>query len=410
MKADKLSEYERIVGKQEIDKIRAEAKRLFGKHIVCINSTYQGGGVAEILNSLVPLFNSVGVNFGWRVLHGTPDFFTITKKFHNALQGEKINLSKRKKDIYYETNRKFSTFAHLEQDRIDLIIVHDAQPLPLISFYEKAQPWIFRCHVDISHPDKEVWNYLKKFIEKYDHFVVSEQEYIKEDLKIPQTVIAPAIDPLNSKNKAIPKREVSKYLKKFGVDLKKPIISQVSRFDKWKDQKGVIKVFDKVREKVDCQLILAGEFATDDPEGHETLLSVQKQVDKSPFKKDIKLIVQGNEFLINCIQRASSVIIQKSLREGFGLTVSEALYKGVPVVASNVGGIPLQVLDGKNGFLHNPHDLQGFSDSIIKLLKDKKLRTSMGNAGKEHVKKNFLITRLMLDWLHLMNEILLEST
>ena len=408
MKTNNLSNYGHIVGKQVIDKIHAEAEKLSGKHITCVNSTYQGGGVAEILNSIVPMFDQVGVDFGWRILHGTPDFFTITKKFHNALQGDPINLSRRKKDIYYETNERFSMFTHLEQH--DLVIIHDPQPLPLISFYKKTQPWIFRCHIDISNPNKEVWDYLKVFIQKYDHFVVSLPEFKKDDLKIPQSVIPPAIDPLTAKNKPVSETKISKYLDKFGIDRKKPIISQVSRFDPWKDPVGVVKVFERVRKKMSCQLVLLGQFATDDPEGQKIFQSLQKKVDKSPFKSDIKLVVVDSAFLVNCLQRASSVIIQKSLKEGFGLTVTEALYKGTPVVASKVGGIPLQVIDGENGFLHSPRDLNGFSSSIIKLLKDEKLRATMGKAGKEHVKKNFLITRLMLDWLYLMNKVLTEQT
>jgi trehalose synthase len=405
MKINTLSSYAAIVGKSELEKIHAEAEKLSGKHITCINSTYQGGGVAEILNSLVPMFDQIGVDFGWRILHGTPDFFTITKKFHNALQGSKINLSKRKKDIYYETNRRFYTFTHIEHD---LVIVHDPQPLPLISFYKKTQPWIFRCHIDISNPNKEVWDYLKGVIQKYDHLVVSLPEYQKDDLDIPQSVIHPAIDPMTAKNKPVSETKMSKYLDKFGIERKKPIISQVSRFDPWKDPIGVVKIFERVRKRMDCQLVLLGQFATDDPEGHKILMSLQKKVDKSQFKNDIKLVVVDNAFLVNCLQRASCVVIQKSLKEGFGLTVTEALYKGTPVVASKVGGIPLQVIDSVNGFLHGPHDLKGFSDSVLKLLKDEKLRATMGKAGKEHVKKNFLITRLMLDWLYLMNKLLSE--
>jgi trehalose synthase len=401
-----LASYTKIVGRSEIDKIQAEAEKLSGKHILCINSTYQGGGVAEILNSLVPLFDQVGIDFGWRILHGTPDFFTITKKFHNALQGSKINLSKRKKDIYCQTNKRFSSFTHINHD---LVIIHDPQPLPLISFYEKKQPWIFRCHIDISEPNKEVFNYLNKFIEKYDRFVVSLPEYKKDDLNIPQTVICPAIDPVTVKNKSVSDGKISKFLEKFGIDRKKPIISQVSRFDPWKDPIGVVRVFERVKKRMDCQLVLLGQFATDDPEGQKVLHALEKKVNKSPFKEDIKLLIVDNAFLVNCLQRASSVVIQKSLKEGFGLTVSEALYKGTPVVASRVGGIPSQVIDGVNGFLHNPTDYSGFSSSIIKILNDEKLRTKMGKAGQERVKKNFLITRLMLDWLKLLNRELSEN-
>ena len=406
MKINNISRYAKIVGKKELENIHTEAEKLAGKHIICINSTYQGGGVAEILNSLVPLFDQVGIDFGWRILHGTPDFFTITKKFHNGLQGSKINLSRRKKHIYYETNQRFSTFTHVHHD---LVIVHDPQPLPLISFYKKTQPWIFRCHIDISNPNAEVWEYLKGFIQKYDHFVVSLEEYKKADIKIPQTVIHPAIDPLTPKNKPVSENKITKYLSKFEIDRKKPIISQVSRFDPWKDPIGVVKVFEGIRRKMNCQLVLLGQFATDDPEGHKIILSLQKKVEKSSFKNDIKLLVVDNAFLVNCLQRASSVVIQKSLKEGFGLTVAEALYKGTPVVASNVGGIPLQVVNGVNGFLHEPHNLRGFSDSVIKLLKEEKLRVTLGNAGKEHVRKNFLITRLMLDWINLMNKVIAES-
>ena len=401
-----LSDYAKIVGKHEIDEIYSKADRLKKKHILCINSTYQGGGVAEILNSLVPMFDQIGVDFGWRILHGTPDFFTITKKFHNGLQGSKINLSERKKDIYYETNRKFSTFTHLDHD---LVIIHDPQPLPLICFYKKRQPWIFRCHIDISEPNREVWEYLKGFIQKYDHFVVSLQEYQKKDLSIAQSVIHPAIDPLSVKNKPVSQTKISNYLSKFGIEQKKPIISQISRFDPWKDPIGVVRVFELLRKTMDCQLVLLGQFATDDPEGQKILLSLEKKVDKSPYKNDIKLLVVDNAFLVNCLQRASAVVIQKSIKEGFGLTVSEALYKETPVVASNIGGIPIQISDGLNGFLHNPRDFKGFTKSIVKLLKDEKLRVSMGKAGKEHVKKNFLLTRLLLDWLDLMNNVLSEK-
>ena len=401
-----LSDYAKIVGKHEIDEIYSKADRLKKKHILCINSTYQGGGVAEILNSLVPMFDQIGVDFGWRILHGTPDFFTITKKFHNGLQGSKINLSERKKDIYYETNRKFSTFTHLDHD---LVIIHDPQPLPLICFYKKRQPWIFRCHIDISEPNREVWEYLKGFIQKYDHFVVSLQEYQKKDLSIAQSVIHPAIDPLSVKNKPVSQTKISNYLSKFGIEQKKPIISQISRFDPWKDPIGVVRVFELLRKTMDCQLVLLGQFATDDPEGQKILLSLEKKVDKSPYKNDIKLLVVDNAFLVNCLQRASAVVIQKSIKEGFGLTVSEALYKETPVVASNIGGIPIQISDGLNGFLHNPRDFKGFTKSIVKLLKDEKLRISMGKAGKEHVKKNFLLTRLLLDWLDLMNNVLSEK-
>jgi trehalose synthase len=226
------------------------------------------------------------------------------------------------------------------------------------------------------------------------------------DLTIPQSVIYPAIDPLSSKNKQVSESEVDWYMNKFGVDRSRPIISQVSRFDKWKDPVGVLKVFEFVRKKTDCQLVLLGQFASDDPEGQRIFQRVEQKIAKSKYKNDVILLLIDNNFLVNCLQRASSVVIQKSLKEGFGLTVSEALFKGTPVVASNVGGIPLQVLNGVTGFLHEPADYFGFSASILKLLKDENLRLQLGKNGREHVRKNFLITQLMLQWLTLFDSLL----
>ncbi|MEA3229643.1 MAG: glycosyltransferase, partial [archaeon] len=326
-----LRSYEAVAGKDVINEIEAKAKKLSGKHVLCISSTCQGGGVAEILNSIVFLFNEAGICFGWRILHGTPDFFGITKKFHNGLQGEKINLSERKKKIYCDTNKMFSTYTHI---RHDLVIVHDPQPLSLIDCYKKKQPWICRCHVDLSDPDLGVWNYLKKFLGKYDEIVVSNEKYINRDLTVPQTIIYPAIDPLSFKNKPLSKKTIDKFLGKYGIDTDRPVISQVSRFDKWKAPQDVVDIFELVREKVDCQLVLLGSLASDDPEGQKIFEKVGNKVKKSKYKKDIKLILVENNVLVNSLQRASSVIIQKSMREGFGLVISESLFKGTPVVAS----------------------------------------------------------------------------
>jgi len=398
----KLNDYRKIVGDDVVKEIKQKAKKFSKKHILCVNSTYQGGGVAELLNALVILFNDVGLDMGWRILHGTPYFFNVTKKFHNALQGDKINLSTEKKRIYYETNRRFSTFTHINHD---LVIVHDPQPLPLIDFYEKTQPWIWRCHIDLSAANPELWKYLKKFIKKYDRLVISKEDY-KKNISVPQTVIHPAIDPLSEKNRPLPKKFINKYLAKYGIKRDLPVISQISRFDKWKDPLGVIEVFEKVREKKRCRLVLLGSLATDDPEGHIMFKKIEERVLASERKKDIKLILVDDNILVNCLQRASSVIMQKSLKEGFALTVSEALYKETPVVASDVGGIPLQVINGENGFLRDPDDHEGFVDDIVRLLNDEKLRNKMGKHGKEYIKKNFLITRLMLDWLDLFDEYL----
>lgn len=396
-----LKDYRKIVGDEVIDKICNKAKKFSRKHIVCISSTHQGGGVAEMLNSIVFLFNEIGIDFGWRIIHGTPDFFTVTKKFHNALQGSKMCLSDRKKNMYLGTNKRFSLFTHLKHD---LVIVHDPQPLALIEFYKKAQPWILRFHIDLSSPNKVVWDYLRHFIKKYDHVVVSTEEY-KKNLSISQSIIHPAIDPLSQKNKSISEHRINKCIKRQGIDINKPIISQISRFDKWKDPGGVVKIFERVKKEVDCQLVLLGNIAMDDPEGVKIYNRVIRKYGNC---EDIKILanVSDNDLVVNALQRKSSVIIQKSLKEGFGLTVSEALYKGTPVVASNIGGIPLQVIDGKNGFLHKPNDIKGFSKSIIKILKDEKLGDKLGKNGREYVKNNFLITRLIIDWLNLFEKFL----
>jgi len=401
MKQKNLVDYKAIVGDTIVDEIYEKASRLTGKHVVCISSTYQGGGVAEMLNSMIPMFNDVGMDFGWRILHGTPDFFTITKKFHNSLQGDRINLSQRKKQIYSETNRRFAKFTHLNHA---LVVVHDPQPLPLIDFYKKSQPWILRLHIDITKPNRELWDYLRVYMGKYDHVVVSHEDYKKKDLKVPQSIIFPTIDPLTIKNKPITVNTINNYLTKYGVKPDKPIISQVSRFDKFKDPKGVLKIFEKVRKEIDCQLILLGSLATDDPEGQQIFEDVRKAAVKSSFKDDIHLILVDNDILVNAVQSASAVVIQKSLREGFGLVVSEALYKKTPVVASNVGGIPFQVIDGETGFLHDPKDINGFAESVIRLLNDGMLREELGAKGHNHVRDNFLITRLMLDWLKLFEQ------
>jgi trehalose synthase len=390
-----LKDYKDIVGEELIQNIYGEATPLDKKHVEHINSTYYGGGVAEILNSLTLLMNDVGIRTGWRLLKGHPDFFNVTKKFHNSLQGENIVLSENKKRIYMECNEINSIIMHI--DFADCIIIHDPQPLPLINFYEKKQPWIWRGHIDLSNPNKVLWDYLKQFIEKYDAAIVSMEQYKQPDLQKPYHIIHPSIDPLTTKNRPIPDATIKKYLSKFGVDLDKPIISQVSRFDKWKDPLGVVKAFEIIKKQVNCKLVLLGSMATDDPEGD---VIYNKMMEKLKDDKDIIIINFADDFLVNCLQRASNVVIQKSLKEGFGLTVTEALWKGTPVVAGNVGGIPLQVIDGKNGYLVN--DIKECADRTIKLLKDPKLREEMGKFGVEHVKENFLITRHLMDYIRLL--------
>lgn len=398
----RLQDYNDIVGDKTIHEIYMKTKHLYNKHIVHINSTSQGGGVAEILNSLVPLMNDIGLNAGWRVLHGNADFFEITKKFHNGLQGDSINLSDIKKELYLDANRNFSVFTHLDHE---CIIVHDPQPLPLSNFYRKKQPWIWRCHIDLSHPNKELWDFLKRFILKYDIVIVSHEDYKKDDLPVEQRIIHPAIDPLTVKNMRLSEEDIQTALAKFDIPLDKPLITQISRFDKWKDPLGVIEVFKKVKSEVDARLVLCGSMASDDPEGMQIYEDVKESAEELILNGDVILVTAENNMLVNALQTKSDVVIQKSKREGFGLTVTEALWKGTPVVASKVGGIPLQIKDGYNGFLFDPNDLDGFAHKIIEILKNPENAKKMGANAREFVRENFLTTRLLKDYLDLLTKL-----
>ncbi len=396
----KIDDYHDIVGDKLISQIKEEASPLSGKYVEHVNSTFVGGGVAEILNSLVLLMNDVGIKTGWRLLKGHQDFFNVTKSFHNALQGDKnFTLTDDIKKHYEECNEINSKIMHI--DFSDIIIIHDPQPLPLIKFYKKKQPWVWRFHPDLTEPNMELWNYLQSFILKYDQMIVSMEAY-KKDIPLPQKIMHPSIDPLTEKNKQISDDEAFKQLKKYGIENDKPIISQISRFDPWKDPLGVIDTFKIVKKEVDCQLVMMANMASDDPEGpkiYEQVLEKAKGID------DMHFIVNAvdNDITVNSLQTASQVVLQKSSREGFGLTVSEALWKGTPVVGGNAGGIPLQVIDKKTGFLIN--STEECADRVLKLLKDDNLRNELGKNAKEHVKNNFLITRHIIDYIRLIKEL-----
>jgi len=398
-----IEDYREIVGDKTYYNLFKKARSLASKDILNINSTAQGGGVAEILESLVILMNELGICAGWRILHGNPDFFTITKKFHNALQGDPINLSKIKKEIYLKTNEYFSVFTHIDHDAV---IIHDPQPLPLIRYYKRSQPWIWRCHIDLSHPNPELWHYLKLFILRYDTIIVSSEKYVSEDLPVPHKVIPPAIDPFSPKNIELAPRDIKKYCKKYKIPTDKPIITQISRFDRAKDPEGVIKVFERVKSKIDCRLVLCGSMAADDPEGIEIYKQIVEKNRKMLEKRDIIILAIDNDILVNVLQRISSVILQKSIKEGFGLTVTEALWKERAVVASRVGGITLQITDGENGYLLEPFDYDGFAEKIIYLLENPQQAEQIGKKGKETVREKFLITRLLTDYLDLLNELI----
>ena len=398
-----VGDYVDIVGAEVISKIYKKANKLYGKRIANVNATFLGGGVAEILGRMVPLMNEIGLDAEWRTIHGSPAFFDVTKSFHNALQSGTITLTEQIKNIYLDINQEYANFSHL--NNYDCLIVHDPQPLPLIKFYRKQQPWIWRCHIDITEPHQELWEFLKRFIIRYDMIIISSEKYRKDDIPVPQRVIPPAIDPLSLKNRDLSQNEVMKYMRDSNIPTDKPIITQVSRMDSWKDPEGVLEVFKLVKEKVDCRLLYCYNLATDDPEGMQIYERVHEKAKKFLDNNDVLFVVGNNELLVNAIQRFSTVILQKSIKEGFGLVVAEALWKEKPVVAGNVGGIPCQITDGKTGFLVDPYDYAKCADRVVKLLKDPKLSQEMGRAAKESVREKFLTTRLISDYLDLIDEI-----
>ncbi len=385
-----IREYIPIVGQSVIEDLQLLADRLRGKIIQHINSTAVGGGVAEILNRMVPLLKELGVDTRWDLIKGGEQFFEVTKKFHNALHGRKESITQRDFDIFMDASSK-----NIEEVVItgDIVFVHDPQPIVLVK-KKSDNKWIWRCHIDVSNPNQKVWNFLKEFIGKYDSVVFSAPSF-SQPLPIRQFLISPSIDPLSDKNKDLPQETIDVVLRKYGISKDKPILTQISRFDRLKDPVGVIEAYQQVKRYIDCQLILAGGAAVDDPEGIEVLEEVKEKAKKD---RDIHiLLLSQNDIEINALQRASTIIIQKSLKEGFGLTVSEALWKAKPVVASNVGGIPLQIKHKYSGLLC--HSIDGAAFAIKQLLNSPEYAKKLGENGREHIKNNFLLTRHLREYM-----------
>ncbi|MCT2398344.1 glycosyltransferase [Novosphingobium mangrovi (ex Huang et al. 2023)] len=385
-----IQDYLPLIGSEAAQRIQAKAQRLSDLHIINVNSTYYGGGVAEILSSLTLLMNGAGIRTGWRVLQGRPDFFSITKKMHNALQGGEIHFNDLKQDIYEEVVFENAARMHIDHD---VIIVHDPQPLPLINHFRKKAPWIWRCHVDLSHPDPELLSYLSGFIEQYDAVVLSLPEYA-QNLSTPQRFIMPAINPFSTTNKELTDKEIDERLSHYDIPTDLPLVVQISRFDKWKDPQGVIDAFRIASKEVDATLVLVGNIATDDPEGQdifEALCGCREE--------RIRVLSVQDSALVNALQRRAAVVMQKSLKEGFGLTVTEAMWKGAVVIGGNVGGIKHQIEDDVNGILVD--SVEDAAEQIVRVLKDPALRKTMGKAARETVRTRFLMTRLMEDWLDL---------
>jgi trehalose synthase len=399
----KLEEYAPIVDRNIIDELYLLAEKLKGRVIQNINSTAVGGGVAEILSRMLPLMRDLGVDFRWDLIKGDEKFFVITKKFHNALHGVEVEISDEEISYFLEINQKNAQEIFFSGD---IVFIHDPQPIALIEKkHELPNKWLWRCHIDFSKPIPALWNFLRPFIERYDAAVFSAPAFARE-LLTRQVLVSPSIDPLSDKNKDLPEESVNQVFERFGVDRSRPVITQISRFDYLKDPVGVIKAYRMAKKYVDCQLILAGGGATDDPEGMKILEMVKNEAEND---KDIFILFlpPGSDVEINALQRGSSIILQKSLKEGFGLTVAEALWKAKPVIASAVGGIPLQITHKFSGIL--AHSIEGTAYWIKQLIHEPEYAKKLGVNGREHIKDNFLITRHIQDYLILFLSLFFEG-
>jgi len=382
-----LDEYAALLGQGEIDELRVLAKPLRGRSIEMINSTAVGGGVAEILNRLLPLAEELELNMRWEVMTGGDDFYGVTKAFHNALHGAPYHADAKDFEIFLACNER--NRARLPLDA-EFMIIHDPQPAALIDGRKKnGNHWAWRCHIDLSHPNRAVWDFLDKFVARYDAAMFSSPEFSRA-LPIPQYLFYPAIDPLSEKNRELESGFVARTLAEYQIDPQRPILTQISRFDRLKDPVGVIRAYRIVKRYLDCQLVLAGGSASDDPEGAVVLKEVQQEANGEADIHIIELPAWA-PLQVNALQRASTIVIQKSLREGFGLTVSEALWKKKPVVASAVGGIPVQIIHKHTGLL--AHSVEGTAYQIRFLLSHPEIAAKLGEHGHEHVKENFLITQ-----------------
>jgi trehalose synthase len=395
-----VEDYLPLVGEEVVERVKQKAEKIKHLHVTHVNSTFYGGGVATLLGSLSLLMNSLGIMCGWRVIQGSPDYFSVTKKIHNALQGGDFNMTELKKKIFEEVVYENAVRNHLQHH--DRVIIHDPQPLPMIQHYPARSPWIWRCHIDLTNPHPILWEYLVQFIDQYDAVIFTLKEYAQE-LKTPQVYFMPAIDPFTIKNRELSEDDVDQRLEHYGIPTDLPIITQISRFDKWKDPQGVIKAFNLARKEVDATLVLLGNIATDDPEGEEIYQSLLECKEER-----IRIISAEDTALVNALQKRAAVVLQKSLREGFGLTVAEAMWKGTPVIGGNVGGIRYQIKDGENGFLVD--NIEQTAERIIQLIQDRDLGKRLGERGRETVRENFLMIRLVEQYLDLLDAFELEYT
>ncbi len=395
---DRLDQYAEFAGPDVIRQLRQLASNIQGIQVVHVNSTKEGGGVAEILHKLVPLMESLGIDTRWEVITGTPDFYQCTKGMHNALQGTRMELNRRHLEAYEAANKAFAEQHGSVLEKADVVFIHDPQPAPALSLCPgRKGKWVWRCHIDISHPHRSVWSYLRKYVSVYDASIFSMQRFA-QNLPHMQYLVPPSIDPLSDKNRPLRESEVDDVRKRHGINPEIPMLLQVSRYDRFKDPLGVIMAYRIVKKTMPVQLVLAGGGASDDPEGEAVLQEVKLAAGDDP---DIKILLLPSDahLEINALQRAADIVIQKSVKEGFGLTVSEAMWKEKPVIGGDVGGIRLQVQDYHTGFLVTTPE--GAALRIRYLLHNREKIREMGVKAREFVAENFLLTRHLRDYLAL---------
>ncbi len=397
-----IDEYKGVISDSLFDEINELAKKLKDIRVCHVNATSYGGGVSEILHKEIPMARDLGLHFDWQTISGHSDFFDVTKKIHNALQGDPLEISKKEWEIYAACN--LDQTERINPDDYDVFFIHDPQPAEIISCIGKnGAKWVWRCHIDTSHTNQKVADYFLRFLHMYDASIFTMKDYIFKGMDEDIFIIPPAIDPLSEKNRVMEIGEAKKIIEGFGVDTSRPIVTQVSRFDPWKDPIGVVEAYKLAKKEIpDLQLVYMAGMASDDPEGHKIYEEVKKYVGSD---KDVFLLTftAPNELEVNAFQTYSNVILQKSTKEGFGLTISEALWKGTPVIGGNVGGIPTQIEDGKTGFLIN--SVEECAEKIVYLVQNKEIANEMGKRGREVVRKNFLLPRLLRDELKVIEKL-----
>jgi trehalose synthase len=398
MKNTGLAAYRDVAPPGTVEFLSRLGEKVRGRTFRHINSTRQGGGVAEILMRLVPLMNDLDVRADWEVLEGTSEFFRVTKAFHNALQGEEQVITEEMYEAYLDCNRQNATRLDLQAD---LVMIHDPQPAALVLCREPAGAWVWRCHIDVSRPQRRVWTFLRRYVERFDAAIFSLPAFAQR-LPIPQFLVYPSIDPLSDKNRDLPDAEVAGILHRLEIPRDKPILLQVSRFDRFKDPVGVINAYRLVKRRTDCRLVLAGGGAIDDPEGKLVLAEVREAAGQDADIHVLELPPDAH-LEINALQRAAAVVLQKSTREGFGLTVAEAMWKAKPVIGGAVGGITAQLLYDVTGY--TVHSVEGAAYRTLFLLNNPEVAIRIGRIAREHVRRHFLITRHLADYLMLLHEL-----